>query len=84
METNENNRELFEEKVFLDYFLKSVFINDDSSFFGIDSNLTKDEFCERDGEYYKRTDVSAMWHGWQLCLKNLGKITLQTTQNKLQ
>jgi hypothetical protein len=72
METNENNRELFEEKVFLDYFLKSVFIDKNSSFFIIDSNLTKAEFCERDGEYYKRTDVSAMWHGWKLCLGNLG------------
>lgn len=74
METNENNRELFEEKVFLDYFLKSVFIDKNSSFFVVDSNLTKDEFCERDGEYYKRTDVSAMWHGWKLCLGNLEKL----------
>jgi len=69
-ETNENNRELFEEKVFLDHFLKSIQKSDNSSFLQSDSKLTKAEFCERDGEYYKRDDVSAMWHGWKLCLKN--------------
>lgn len=26
--------------------------------------LTQDELCERDGDSYKRQDVSAMWFGW--------------------
>lgn len=80
METSEKDRLDFEEQVFLDYFIKSIGKNPYtqpriSGCMDLVSNchMTKAEFCERDGEYYKRTEVSAMWHSWKLCLENFKK-----------
>lgn len=80
MEISEKDRLDFEEQIFLDYFIRSIGKNPDTQprisgcmDFISNCNFTKTEFCERDGEDYKRTEVSAMWHGWKLCLENSKK-----------
>lgn len=80
MEISEKDRLKFEEQVFLDYFMKTIIKNPNNQSrisgcldFVSNCNFTKADFCERDGTYYKRTEVSAMWHGWKLCLENSKK-----------
>lgn len=81
MEISEKDRLDFEEQIFLDYFIKSISKNPYtqpriSGCMDLVSNchMTKAEFCERDGEYYKRTEVSAMWHGWKMLRNFLNKV----------
>lgn len=74
METQNYNREKFEEYVFRDYYVKSIQRNPNvpqpaisgALNFVATATLNKSELCERDGDNYIRQDVSAMWHGWKL------------------
>lgn len=68
----ESTRERFEEAAYAKHFMSTVartglggclsFMPDPAR------TLTKAELCERDGDDYKRPEVSAMWWGWQAAM----------------
>ncbi len=69
------DRELFEDRVFLDYFIRSIRLNDTVPQPKISGaldyvptcELNKAQLCEKDEEgRYKQEEISAMWHGWCL------------------
>lgn len=77
MTDGEDTRALFEEKVFADYYVRNIRRNP-SAGKGISGaldfvpagRLSKQDLCATDASgNYIRSDVSAMWHGWKLCLK---------------
>lgn len=72
------SRERFEERVYADYFIRGIRRNPSPpkpkisgclDYVPAEDVQDKATFCERDGESYKREDVAAMWHGWQLAAK---------------
>lgn len=73
-ETIDFEREKFEEMAFVQYFLSTIVRNDEVPQpriagcldFVSTCSINKSEFCERNGESYKRPDVSAMWFGWKM------------------
>lgn len=61
----EEHRDVFEEKVFNQYFMSHV--TRDLKLRDGDKMLDKAKLCERDSfGAYVREDVSAMWYGWML------------------
>lgn len=74
----ETTRSRFEDEVFNAHFFSTI-VNT-----GLGSCLTflpdpvktlpQDELCERDGDDYKRPEVSAMWWGWKKALEFKGGI----------
>lgn len=60
------SRAAFEDEVFKAHFIKSISKKKPSDQFMSCDALNKDELCERDGDDYKRPEVSAMWFGWRL------------------
>lgn len=70
----EPDRERFEDRVFSDYFIRSVKRNPNpprgtgALDFIATAAKTKAELCERDGESYKDEAIGAIWHGWKLAL----------------
>ncbi len=75
--TAEELRPKFEEFVFRDYFVKNIRRNDQKPAFAPSgcmdfvstSELNKAQLCERKDESYARPEISAMWHGFKLCLE---------------
>lgn len=74
----EEDRKNFESAVFLDYYVKGIKRNPNPPHgpsgaldFIPTHNLDRGKLLERDGEYYKQTDISAMWHGYKLALRSL-------------
>ncbi|MFA5355273.1 MAG: hypothetical protein WC302_00845 [Candidatus Paceibacterota bacterium] len=70
---HESTRKRFEEIIFADYFIRGINFNGGGQFAEVKHKLHKDELCEREGESYKREEVSAMWHGWKLAMKVKGE-----------
>jgi len=70
----DNRRELFEERVFREYFIRSIKKNENvpqprisgALDFISTAKLNKAELCERNEDDYKRPEISAMWMGWKL------------------
>lgn len=79
VEKHEKTRKLFEEKVFMDYYVRSIVRNPDQKpricgalDFVPGKIENMDEFLKKDDNgNYIRQDVSAMWHGWCLLMKCL-------------
>lgn len=69
----EETRNRFEERVFGEYFIKSITRVNDSQFgFRVDCEDMA-TFCRRSEDgHYVRDDVSAMWFGWSLYHKEFG------------
>jgi hypothetical protein len=65
------NQELFEDRVFCDYFVKGIGFPKEGGFATSKHNMFLSEFCQRteDGTDYVREDVSAMWNGWKLAIQ---------------
>ena len=71
-----SNRELFEDVVYKHYYIKTIQKNEcipqpkiSDALDYVSTAIPKSEFLEKDDEgNYKRSDVSAMWYGWCLCL----------------
>ena len=65
-------REKFEELVYRDYYIRTIVRSPQAgqSMCGaldfIPTAEHKNVVLERDGELYKRPEISAMWHGWKL------------------
>lgn len=73
----EGARAAFEDEVFKAHFIKSISKKKPSDQFMSCDALNKDELCERDGDDYKRPEVSAMWFGWKLALPFARKIAFE-------
>jgi hypothetical protein len=78
--TDERSREAFEKVVFDRHFFSTIkrtglgmcmeFMPDPAK------RLTKAELLERNGDDYKREDVSAMWFGWKEAVKLMNPIII--------
>lgn len=73
----EGARARFEEEVFKAHFLKSISKKNPNDQLMSCSAMTKAELCERDGDDYKRPEVSAMWFAWKLALPAARKIAFE-------
>lgn len=76
------DRDKFEDLVFAEYFVRGIQRNPSPPHgpcgaldFIPTNNLTKADLCERDGESYKRPEISAMWFGWQLAYRHQQEAT---------
>jgi hypothetical protein len=72
-----NSQELFEDRVFCDYFVKGISIGAGKQFADTNNNLFANQLCERtpDGRDYVREEISAMWNGWKLAIKFHDRLT---------
>jgi hypothetical protein len=72
-----NSQELFEDRVFCDYFIKGISFAEPRQFADTRNDLFKDKLCERtpNGLDYVRPEISAMWNGWKLAIKFHDRLT---------